>query len=645
VDAAIRKALEKLPADRFSGAQPFATALADPGFRHGMETSGASPGGSLWKPLSLATSGMAFVLALALGWSILGSRSAPVPRPVSRLVVSAAPSAPVVPSPIFSDVVISPDGSRIVYESAWNPGEFAIRQVDQLESVTFSQNGANPFFSPDGAWMGFQSGQVGTLQRVSTLGGPPSTIADLRADLQGASWGPDGTIVFGLGLTEGLWQVSASGGEPTPLTVTDGTANHGHPNVLPNGRGVLFVVSTTPATTTDDQIAVLDRQTGDYRVVIQAGTSPRYVSSGHIVYAVGSTLSAVAFDADRLEVLTDPVPLVEGVMVKASGAASFSVSETGSLVYVSGSAADVGLRSFVWVERDGREEPLPLPPRSYQNPRLSPDGTRVAVGVPDESGTLALWVFDVVSAAGLRLTQQGTTQTPVWISDARLAYSSNASGGVFQIHSVMADGSEEPRHLLGSEGIVGDFPTAVSADGASLIFSRMVTQTHREILRMPLDGEPVPQTLLQGEFNRGNAEVSPNGRWLVYRSDQSGQMEVYVQPYPGPGPVVPASIGGGTSVTWSPDGTELIYRLDDRMMAASVTEVGETVRIGQPTELFRGPYYAPALGGTRQYHIAPDGRFLMLKAVEPGDASEELPPQVILVQNWFEELRERVPSS
>jgi Tol biopolymer transport system component len=256
---------------------------------------------------------------------------------------------------------------------------------------------------------------------------------------------------------------------------------------------------------------------------------------------------------------------------------------------------------------------------------------------------LALWVFDVVSAAGLRLTQRGAMNTPVWTSNDRIAFSSDAAGPPSQIHSVMADGSEEPQHVLGSDGIVGDYPTSVSADGNSLIFSRMITGLHREIVQLPLDGEPVPQPLLQGEFNRGNAEVSPNGRWLVYRSDQSGQMEVYVQPYPGPGPTVPASIGGGTSVTWSPDGSELVYRLDDRMMAASVTEVDGTVRIGPPTELFRGEYYSPVLGGTRQYHIAPDGRFLMMRNAERGGLNEELPPQVILVQNWFEELRERVP--
>jgi Tol biopolymer transport system component len=271
---------------------------------------------------------------------------------------------------------------------------------------------------------------------------------------------------------------------------------------------------------------------------------------------------------------------------------------------------------------------------------VSPDGTKLAVGVPDDQGVVALWVYDVASAAGLRLTQEGAINTPVWTLDGRVAYASNVAGGPFQIHAAMADMSAAPENLLTNENILGDYPTAVTPDGMHVIFSRVVNGAHREIFQLSLqDNSTLP--LLQGEFNRGNAEVSPDGRWLVYRSDQSGEMEVYVQPYPGPGPTVPVSIGGGTSVTWSPDGSELIYRLDDRMMMVSVDADGERVRIGQPTELFRGDHVAAAIGGGRQYHVAPDGRFLMLKDVA-SEAGGELPPQVVLVQNWFEELKERV---
>jgi serine/threonine-protein kinase len=562
-------------------------------------------------------------------------------------VISGAPGLPVVTSPNQPDVVISPDGQNIIYQSAVAPGQLAMRPLDQLESLTLrgpaAANGA--FVSLDGEWVAFQAGGTGPLQRVSILGGPPLTISPLPAALAGASWGPDDMIVFGLNAGVGLRQVPAAGGEITPLTETDGATQHAHPNVLPNRAGVLFVISINNTNTSDNQIAVLDLRTGEFRVIIETGTSPHYAASGHIVYAVENTLRAVTFGPERLEVTGDPVPVIEGVMVKPTGAASFSLSETGSLVYVSGTGAGAtSPRTAVWVDRDGREEALPLPPRPYQNPRLSPDGRQLAVGVPDNDGIVALWAYDVASAAGLRLTQEGATQTPVWTPDGRLLFATNVVGGPFQIHSVMADGSATPEHVLTREGILGDYPTAVTPDGTQVIFSRMVTGAHREILQLSLQGEPTPQTLLQGEFNRGNAEVSPNGRWLVYRSDQSGEMEVYLQPYPGPGPVVPVSIGGGESVTWSPDGSELIYRLDDRMMVVSVITEGETVRIGRPTELFRGTYVAALDNGSRQYHVAPDGRFLMLKEAVVQNPEDALPPQVVLVQNWLEELRERVPN-
>ena len=259
-----------------------------------------------------------------------------------------------------------------------------------------------------------------------------------------------------------------------------------------------------------------------------------------------------------------------------------------------------------------------------------------------------LWIYDVVSGAGLRLTQEGVTNTPVWTGDGRLAFAYNVGGEPNQIYTVMADGSSAaPELLFANEGIVGnvgDYPTSVTPDGMHLIFSRILTFSHRDILQLSLQGDPTLEPLLQGEFNQGNAQVSPDGLWLVYRSDQSGEMEVYLRPYPGPGPTVPVSIGGGTSATWSLDGSELIYRLDDRMMAVPVEAVGETVRIGRPTELFRGRYVAAVVGGSRQYDVAPDGRFLMLKEVASQSPGDVLPPQVVLIQNWFEELRERVPN-
>jgi hypothetical protein len=295
---------------------------------------------------------------------------------------------------------------------------------------------------------------------------------------------------------------------------------HGLPDALPNGAGVLFTITASGLNPAANQIAVLDLRTGEHHMLL-AGSSARYSASGHIVYVVAGTLMAALFDPDRLEVTSDPVPLIEGVAMKGNGAASFALSQTGSLVYITGATAINTPRAVVWLDREGREQALPLPDRPYTDPRLSPDGTRLAVVIPEADGTQGLWVYDVVSAAGQRLASAQVIQVPVWTADGRIFFSGLAFGaGVQQVFSVPADGSAEPVQVLRSEGIIGDYPTAVTPDGRSLLFSRIYTAPHREIYQVSLDGEPVATSVLAGEFNRGNAEVSPDGRWMVYRSDQ-----------------------------------------------------------------------------------------------------------------------------
>ena len=581
-------------------------------------------------------------VALAVGAGFAGwVLRSPVPQPVSRLAVSVRPSRPVAPTLNSPDVAVSPDGAFLIYQtSAAGAGQFDVRRLDQLESIPLrgTEGAAGPFVSPDGEWVGFQRGAGGPLQRVSVLGGPAVTICDLPADLRGASWGPDDTIVFGINTTSTLFQVPAGGGEAMAISQADGRY-HVFPDVLPQANGVLFTLSSTNGGNDDDQVAVLDLETGQHRVIIDSGSAPRYLSTGHVVYAVGGTLQAVLFDATRLEVTGAPVPVVEGVSVKPSGAASFAVSETGALAYVSG-ATGVGRRIFAWVDREGRGEPLPLPPRAYANPRLSPDGTRIAATVAGETNDL--WVYEASSGAGQRLTLgEGNVNTPVWTPDGtRVVFTLVDDSGTFNIHVVPADGSGMPERLMNSEQ--ADYPTSVSPDGRTVLFIRIfggLATPHREIWEVSLDGEQEATPLLQGEFARGNAEYSPDGRWIVYRSDQSGIMQVFAQPYPGPGPTVPLSIGGGEAVTWSPDGSQLFYRLGSQMMAIAV-DTSESFDASPPVQLFEEPYYGTP-GGVRQYHVTPDGGFLMLQAAQAD--TNESPTQVVLVQNWHQELLERVP--
>ncbi len=585
----------------------------------------------IWqRPVPVALAGLALATIASLSvWTLRPQPS----FPLLRMAVSVPPSAPVAPNGPFTEVAISADGTTVVYRG---DGTLQVRAVDQLAATPLrgATGAQNPFLSPYGAWVGFVTGT--TLQKVSIQGGPAVTICELPAGLRGASWGDVDSIVFGVSGSAGLFRVAAAGGEPEVLTEPGQGGNHRWPDVLPGGRGVLFTVRTSLGTA-DNQIAVLDLDTGQHEVIIPNGTHPRYSPTGHIVYGLDGTLRAVAFDLDALRVTSDPVPVVEGVLTRPNEAANFSLSKTGSLVYVSGAPGGGTRRSLVWVNRDGREELLPLPPRYYVGPRLSPDGTQLAVSVLG-NGPPALGVYDVVSAAGLRLTHEAAAFGSVWMPNGQRVVFGWDVAGTRDLYWVRADGSGEIEPLSTSE--FRDDPTSVTPDGASALFAR-TTANGREIWEVALEGGHAPTPLLQGEFRRGSAAVSPNGRWLAYASDQSGPVEIYLQPYPGPGPTVPVSIGGGDNVTWSHDGSELFYRADDRMMAVEVRPDGT---VSTPTELFSGDYVSVSGINLAQYDVGPDGRFLMLKADSTQPEGDSL-NQVVLVQGWHEELKRLVPTN
>ncbi len=587
-------------------------------------------------------------------WSFRGS--APSTPRLQRFAIPPPVPETVHIRPNSPDIAISPDGTRIVYTATGggSPSQFYVRAVEQLTATPLpglnSIEYTGPFISPDNAWVGFNDETDSTLKRVSSLGGPPVTICQGAAtDVAGASWGPDDTIIFGTETPGGLWRVAASGGEPEPLTTTDpeqGQVNHAWPHILPGGRAVLFTILTltrlapdgaTSGAVEQAQIAVLDLDSGEQSILVPGGSYPRYSPSGHIVYGIGNTLRAVAFDLDRLEVTNpNPVPVVDGVATKPSRAANFDLARDGSLVYISGGSGSGVVRTLVWVNRQGVETALPLPARQYRDPRLSPDGRRVAVGVVG-----SLWVFDVQSAAGLRLTNEAVVRSPIWTPDGeRIIFSWNKEppNALFWIP---ADGSGEAERLTTPDaGMTGDYATSVSPDGQAVVFTRVLGGGITELWQVPLDGERTPQPVVQGEFSRGNAALSPDGQWLSYRSNQSGAVEVYLQPYPGPGATTPVSIGGGATPVWSHDGRELFYRVGTRMMVVEV-ETEPTLRVSPPQELWEEPYFDAAV---HQYHVAPDGRFLLIRQGSAATDDATAAPEVILIQNWFEELQRLVPT-
>ena len=571
-------------------------------------------------------------------------RSTPSAPRVARFAISVpAPETRTV-SNSRRDIAISPDGTRVVYLADGEAQQLHVRVVESLTATPLEGLGIpnSPFVSPNSGWVWFNDQSDGTLKRVSIRGGPPVTICSVGA-LRGASWGPDDTIVFGTNLSSGLWRVSANGGEPEEVTTPDveqGDVNHGWPHVLPGGRAVLFTIVTAEAIETA-QIALLDLDSGEQRVLISGGSAPRYSPTGHIVYGVSGTLRTVGFDLDRLEVTNpNPVPVLDGVITKDSGAANFDLARDGSLVYVAGDVAQIAERALVWVDRAGREEPLATPSVSYQRPRVSPDGARVAVDVADSDGT-DIWVHDLARGTETRLTTDpADDRAPLWSPDgARVVFASNRDGGQEALFWKLADGPGDAEHLMSpGEARATIEASAWSVDGQTLLFWSSGSGISPDIGLLSMEGERASEMLFDTEFQEAAPAISPDGGWIAYHSDETGQNEVYVPRFPGLGDKEAISTDGGGQPLWSPDGKELFYRNGDEMMVVPV-ETDPTFSAGAHEVLFEQQYYLDR--ARRTYDLAPDGRFLMVKEATDDDAADA--PQLILVQNWHEELKRLVP--
>ncbi len=580
---------------------------------------------AVWqRPLPLLVSVALLVTATGLGvWTL--TRPGPgAPTPVTQFTVMPTES-----HRLRGNVALSPDGRTLVYIGIREDDVSQIyrRSMGRLDAVPLGgSDGATALsVSPDGDWVAFHAG--GTVKKVSLAGGPPVSLCEGGAC--GVHWGTNDRIVFGNG-PSGLWQVSAAGGSPAAITAIDderGELAHADPEMLPGGEAVLFFVVRA----SEPQLAVVALATGERRVLVE-GTSPRFVSSGHIVFARDTSLWAVPFDRNALEVTGDAVPLREGVEVNAQGFARFALGRDGTLVHVP--AGITRSTSVVWVDREGTVTPLiDNRPDVFLHPRLSPDGTQVAVSL-DVGSERQIWVADIERGTLARLTFAGTqNRVPAWTPDGdRITYASGESSQSLDLYWKRADGAGMAEPLLtGEENL-----RAVSwtPDGQHLAFYE-ITANGRDIWDLPDDGTPAP--FLVTPFDERTPTFSPDGRWLAYVSDESGRDEVYVQPYPGPGGKQLVSTEGGTEPLWSRDGRELFYRQTSRLMAVSVeTEPGFSA--GLPRVLFEG--YETDPNAITNYGVSLDGqRFLMIQS-EEGALT-----QITVSQHWLEELKARVPTN
>ena len=585
------------------------------------------------------TTALVAVAALIVGGLLAGlaawARSSPLdPRPV-RFIAVAEPFDVVGVGINSHDLAFAPDGTKVVLAAP--RGQLAVRDLETLGTTQLSSVGRQafgPFISPDGAWVGFNDQSDRTIKRVSILGGPAVEVGPVGATLVlGASWGEDDSIVFGTNALSGLWRIPASGGTPEPISTRASGVNHAWPDILPGGGAVLFTILAQPVE--QSQIALLDLETGEHTVLIPGGSYPRYVPTGHIVYGVDGALRAVGFDLRRRQVTTSPVPVVDGVLTKASGAVGFAVAGNGSLVYLRGTA-QAASRTLVWVDRGGHEEPLTAPPRAYFTPRLSPDGTRVALNVRDEENDI--WIWDLERETMTRLTFDPRPDwSPVWSPTGdRIAFSSQREGSR-NLYWKAANGTGTAERLTDSEN--NQFAMSFTPDD-ELLF----VENRRSFDMMALsvqDTDRRPRALVESSYDEFNGEVSPNGRWLAYQSNESGRSEIYVRPFPdvedGEWQV---TTDEGTRPVWRGDSGELFYYSAGRVIAVPI-ESGSTFIPGTPTVLFEGDFAMPGYT-ERAFDVTEDGqRFIFIKDSE--DVGGDGQQQVLAVLNWFQELQRLVP--
>ncbi len=674
----LERCLKKDPKNRYSGISDarieIQEVLNDP---RGVSSQSIQIGESRTKlRTELPWMAAALVLGAIVAGAVIWNLRAPEPRQVMRFSYGLPE---VLQSSDLLGLAISPDGKKLVY--ATDKG-FYSRSVDEMEARLIAKTDDRPSFlciSPNGQWIGYESQSDRKMKKIAVTGGAPVILCDTGLRVLGASWSRDETIVYSQ-LPDGVMRVSANGGTPEPLMKVDlASIQEGgfpaFPRILPDGKTLLYtsVIQLSPLKA---KIMLQSLASGEHRELFE-GINAEYISTGHLVYGLGAAddadLFAVPFNLDALEVTGSPVSLIEGITERR-------VSQSGTLAYISRAAAatEAGSntestsaagpeRTLWWVDRSGREERIQAPSRGYAYPKISPDGKKIALTATVKANT-DIWILDLVRGTLPRLTfHEGADYQPVWTPDGQqIAYSCMGQdailrGGISGIFWKAADGTGESEFLASTPGKFL-FPYSWTEDGKILIAGDIgldVQTFDVGMLSMEEDRSYTP--LLKEDYRETQPQLSPDGRWLAYSSDESGEGQVYVRPFPdvAKGGRWQVSTNGGNSPRWSPDGSELYYliggEIAEAVMAVEV-ETEPTFNPGKPKVLFRGNYLGTLPSNGTPYDIHPDGkRFLMMK--EFSTTAEESttekaanvesktaePLKINIVVNWFEELKSRVP--
>jgi serine/threonine protein kinase/Tol biopolymer transport system component len=640
----LQKDLSKRYYDVADGRYEIEQVLADPGGVLLQTIAGTEPRPKTRTILPwVAAVAITAIVAGAIAW-VLKPTPQPEPRRVMRFDYEL-PDDQQLGDVTERAIAISPDGSQFVYKT--EKGLY-LRSMTDLNARLISGTGEHPqkpFFSPDGQWIGYVSGVDNKLKKIPINGGEPVTLANDNST-GFFSWGADHTIVWATGTGQTIMRVSEKRGNPELLAKTEGVSIIA-PQILPGGKNVMY--SKVLASPRKVVVQSLESRT---RKELLIGDTAQYLPSGHLVYAVDNDLFAVPFDPVRLEKKGDSVPVVEGVF-RASGAPQYAVSDSGTLVYMPGGLVSMQL-ILVWVDRQGKEEPIEAPHNYYSNPRLSPDGTRIAVTVLSPEGKQEICIYDLKHGILTPLVSQIFTVsasrelTPLWSPDGkRIVFSVNREG-IQGIYSKSADGA-------GTEDLIGSVPDMIISasawlgDGKQLIIMgrdrNASLSFNNDIGILSLQGDRKWRPLLQEKYNELQPQISPNGRWIAYVSQESGSYEIFVRSFPevhaGRWHISPK---GGHSPLWSRDGRELFYRSGDQVMAVAVN-TEHSFSFEKPKALFQDHYLSLA-SFPNSWDISLDGkRFLMIKGAGSNASDSGGPRRINIVLNWIEELKRLVPTS
>jgi serine/threonine-protein kinase len=601
----------------------------------------------LWKraiPIAV-TAVVAGAIVGAAAWAL---RPTPPASPVTRFALTLGQQSTTSAGQLLA---ISPDGTRLAYVANL---QLYLRSLSDLEARpipgTLQTNTMEaPVFSPDGQSLAFYSRVDSTIKKMAVSGGAAVTICPADNLFFGISWDPSG-IVFGQG-SKGILRVSANGGQPAVIASVKSGEVAASPEVLPGGDWVLFTIATAATAEGWDkaQIVVQSLKTSERKTLITGGSDARYVPTGHLIYAFGGVVFAVTFDLKHLAVTGGPVPVVEGVKRSSSGAFAtthLAVSRTGSLVFFPGPVATSGGQSdLALTDRTGTVQPLKLPPAAYEYPRLSPDGKRIAVG-SDDGKEAIVWIYDVSGATAIRrLTVGGRNRVSVWAADGEhVAFQSDREGDL-AIWWQRADGTTPAERLTKPDKDTAHVPESWSPDGKTLLFSVGTGSSYALAALSFPDKKVIPVGGIQSAQPPA-AAFSPDGRWVAYSVAPGVAIgALFVQPFPPTGATYPISKGSGFHPMWAPDGKELFYAPKAAQLVAVSVTMRPTFTFGNPVPVPK-PLQDRISANERNNDITRDGtHFLGVVAAGSTAAPDAAAaPQIQVVLNWTEELKQRVPT-